>query len=128
MPTSAKRSASLSEPMEGVMSRHGIINAACETMLAVRGLESALRQVGRLIVSLKHRGAVRGLADLDERALKDIGLLPSDVHGALAEPFYRDPSTVLLLRSVERRARVRAVASVRPVVPIRRAETEHAAC
>jgi uncharacterized protein YjiS (DUF1127 family) len=98
--------------MEGLMSRMTIRGEAYETALVARVAAVTFRQFRRVITALKHRRAINGLAELDERALKDIGLLPSDVHGALAEPFYRDPSTVLLLRSVERRAAMRALARV----------------
>jgi uncharacterized protein YjiS (DUF1127 family) len=100
--------------MEGLMSLSRIRDEAFETTLVARVAAVTLRQITRLVVALRHRHAIKGLAELDERALKDIGLLLSDVHGALAEPFYRDPSTVLLLRSVERRARIRALAPVTP--------------
>jgi len=69
-----------------------------------------LRQVGRLWRALTHRREVRQLLELTDRELQDIGLVRSDVIGALAEPMAADPSTVLLVRSVERRSRLRAVA------------------
>jgi uncharacterized protein YjiS (DUF1127 family) len=107
--------------MEGFMSRHTIRAEAFETTLVARVAAVTLRQLNRMIVALKHRHAIKALAELDERALKDIGLVPSDVHGALAEPFYRDPSTVLLLRSVERRAGKRSLAPVMPAAAPRAA-------
>ena len=68
---------------------------------------------------------IRSLADLDDRTLKDIGLIRSDVSGALAEPFYRNPSTVLV-RSVEHDRRTRrtfAERTIRPIVPMVKDET-----
>ena len=44
----------------------------------------------RPILALGHRREVRHLAELDDRMLKDIGLLRSDVDGALAEPLYAE--------------------------------------
>ena len=85
---------------------------------------AALCAASRVMTALRHRRAIRSLAELDERALKDIGLVASDVHGALAEPFYRDPSTVLLLRSVERRAGIPSLAAVTPAVTPRRFAVE----
>jgi uncharacterized protein YjiS (DUF1127 family) len=76
----------------------------------------------RLARALSDRQDVKRLMELDDRALKDIGLTRSDVDGALAEPLFRNPSTVLL-RSVERRSRAEVGAvpskrSTRPVVPL----------
>ncbi len=86
-----------------------------------RTLGGLLREVARIAKALEHRREVRHLAELDERTLKDIGLSRSEVDGALAEPLYRDPSLVLV-RSVERRMRLRAVSPEtkrpRPVVPL----------
>lgn len=55
----------------------------------------------------KHRREVNRLLVLDDRMLKDIGLVRSDVLGALAEPIGVDPSVGLRLRSVENRLRQR---------------------
>jgi uncharacterized protein YjiS (DUF1127 family) len=78
------------------------------------------RRLALLATALKHRREVLRLADLDDRALKDIGLMRSDVEFALAERFFRDPSRVLV-RSwrrdlpADRRVPER---SMRPVVPV----------
>ena len=61
----------------------------------------------RLGTALLHRREVARLADLDDRALKDIGLLRSDVTAALDRPLGEDPSTLLMLRSAERRSYAR---------------------
>lgn len=76
----------------------------------VRALITLARSIVGFIVALVHRREVRGLLDLDDRALKDIGLSRSDVLGVLAEPLAKDPSSLLLVRSIERRARLRALA------------------
>ena len=49
--------------------------------------------------SLSHRRAVMRLSELDERGLKDIGLVRSDVEGALASSWLNDPSSILAARS-----------------------------
>ncbi|WP_046866460.1 DUF1127 domain-containing protein [Microvirga massiliensis] len=67
-----------------------------------------LQQVRAVLRAIEDRRAVLHLAEADDRFLKDIGLIRSDVDGALAEPFYRT-SSVLLVRSAERRARAEAV-------------------
>ena len=80
------------------------------SMAARRVLSDAGVRVLALVRALRHRGEVRQLAELDDRALKDIGLTRLDVLGALGEPMFKDPSTVLMIRSVERRSRYRTVA------------------
>jgi uncharacterized protein YjiS (DUF1127 family) len=77
----------------------------------------ALSQIARAIVAfartLANRGDVRTLLEMDDRCLKDIGLTRGDVIGALAEPLATDPSRILLVRSLERRARQRPVVIAR---------------
>lgn len=55
-----------------------------------------------LLRALIHRREVMRLAELDERGLKDIGLVRSDIAGALATPWFSDPSAVLASRSRSR--------------------------
>lgn len=52
--------------------------------------------IGRAIL---HRREIMRLGELDERGLKDIGLLRSDLDGALATSWLTDPSKVLASRS-----------------------------
>ncbi len=75
-----------------------------------RAVAGALLQLKAIARAMRHRREILGLAELDDRALKDIGLTRVEVAGALAEPFHKDPSRMLLVRSVERRARARAMA------------------
>jgi uncharacterized protein YjiS (DUF1127 family) len=74
-------------------------------------IQARAEGAGRIVRALVHRWEVAQLAEYDERALKDIGLIPNDIAGALAVPLTKDPSTVLMLRSVERRAQARAQAA-----------------
>ena len=82
--------------------------------LAVRAFATARRAV-------HNRIEVSRLTDLDDRALKDIGLLRTDVAAALAVPYHRDPSAHLIDVAGHKRAapsekgpaRVEAPASVR---------------
>ena len=89
--------------------------------ILLRTAGNLLRQVVAIARALEHRREVRHLAELDERILKDIGLSRTDVDGALSEPFYRNPSTVLV-RAHAHRSRVQRLARrderVRPVVPL----------
>ncbi|MCO5092324.1 DUF1127 domain-containing protein [Bosea sp. (in: a-proteobacteria)] len=57
---------------------------------------AGIRQVARALI---HRREVMRLAELDERGLKDIGLVRSDVDGALATSWLGDPSSVLAQRA-----------------------------
>ncbi len=63
------------------------------------------RGVARVSRLLSNRIAVARLSDLDERALKDIGLTPSDVRAALALPLSFDPSEHLREVAGHKRAR-----------------------
>ncbi|MDB5592613.1 MAG: hypothetical protein JWR86_3138 [Enterovirga sp.] len=87
---------------------------------APTGLGAAVAAAGgrlrALVRVLRHRSAVRRLLELDDRALKDIGLLRGDVLGVLARPLSSDPSAFLLVRAVERRAAGRAPATARQPV------------
>ena len=57
-----------------------------------------------LIRAWVHRREVLQLSELDERGLKDIGLVRSDVEGALATSWLRDPSAVLSARSAQQQS------------------------
>jgi uncharacterized protein YjiS (DUF1127 family) len=88
-------------------------NAAPKSAIA-RVAVAGLNGIRRLARALANRQEVKRLAEMDDRSLKDIGLVRSDVTGALAQPFHKDPSAVLLVRRVERRARSRPVVTIRP--------------
>jgi uncharacterized protein YjiS (DUF1127 family) len=53
--------------------------------------------------AIRHRRDVIALAQFDDRMLADIGLNRSDVRSALAEPFWRDPGSILIARAGDRR-------------------------
>ena len=80
----------------------------------LRAALGIVRQSGAVLKALRHRREVLRLADLDDRALKDIGLLRADVEGALLEPLHKDPSKVLSFRRVEHRGRPRPAAVTGP--------------
>ena len=70
--------------------------SAGATRVAVAGFGG----IAQLVRALIHRREILRLAELDERGLKDIGLVHSDVAGALATTSWLDdPSTILAERS-----------------------------
>ncbi|WP_186418698.1 DUF1127 domain-containing protein [Bosea sp. CS1GBMeth4] len=62
---------------------------------------SGAKHLGR---ALLHRREVMRLSELDERGLKDIGLVRSDIEGALSVSWLSDPSSVLEARSAQQRS------------------------
>ena len=72
--------------------------SAAVTRVAVRGFQPIVALVKALI----HRREILRLGELDERGLKDIGLVRSDLDGALSVSWLSDPSTVLAERSSAR--------------------------
>ena len=84
-------------------------------------LTQVVRSIADLAKALRHRREIRHLAEFDDRMLKDIGLMRSDVASALSEPLLRNPSWVLV-RSAERHSRAErpdhSPRPIRPVVPV----------
>jgi molybdate transport system substrate-binding protein len=62
----------------------------------------ALRQ---FIVAIRHHRELSRLVDREDHMLADIGLAREDLHAALAEPFWRDPTAGLARRAGELRRR-----------------------
>lgn len=65
------------------------------TRVATIGINGTIQ----LVRAIAHRREVMRLGELDERGLKDIGLVRSDIDGALATSWLDDPSAVLAERS-----------------------------
>ncbi len=78
---------------------------------ARRFMQFVILSMTAFVRAITHRREVRQLLELDERSLRDIGLVRSDVIGALDQPWVKDPSAILLVRSVDRRSRLRALAT-----------------
>ena len=91
------------------------------TLWGMAALKQFTRSLVALTQALRHRREVKHLAEFDDRMLKDIGLTRNDVSSALAEPFTRNPSWVLI-RSAERHSRAEkpdySAKQARPVVPM----------
>jgi uncharacterized protein YjiS (DUF1127 family) len=79
----------------------------------------AVRAFRHLATALKNRSAVRTLHELDDRALKDIGLVRSDIDAALGQPMHLDPSRHLAEMAGGGRARL-APADAASAVGLRR--------
>lgn len=62
--------------------------------------------------AIVNRRSVDALASWDDRMLQDIGLTRSDLDGALAQPWHRDPSRELMVRRLENRVRRRSAGHV----------------
>ena len=93
--------------------------------LALKGARTVIAAfvpaTARVAAALVHRRAVMRLSELDDRALKDIGLVRSDLAGALSAPLHVDPSLILSDRRLarERRGTVVVRSQRRPAIPIR---------
>jgi uncharacterized protein YjiS (DUF1127 family) len=86
---------------------------------ATRAVTLTLKPVNAIVKALIHRREVMRLGELDERGLKDIGLVRSDLDGALSVSWLSDPSLILAERSSARHG----VASLRRQAALRQAET-----
>ena len=76
---------------------------------AVRFVRAAARTVATIAERFRHRREVSDMLEMDDRMLKDVGLVRSDVLGALAQPWLDDPSATLRARSIDHRTRRRAI-------------------
>jgi uncharacterized protein YjiS (DUF1127 family) len=72
---------------------------ATVSVVATRIVTRGITGVISFSKAILNRREIMRLTELDERGLKDIGLVRSDVEGALATSWLRDPSTCLAARS-----------------------------
>jgi uncharacterized protein YjiS (DUF1127 family) len=98
-------------PMEKAMSsltqchRSPNSHSAPTSVWLSRGMD-ALKQVWDFLErAAAGRRALRDLSNADDHMLKDIGLDRSALRDAAAEPFYRDPTSLLADRADEARPR-----------------------
>ncbi|MCJ8145003.1 DUF1127 domain-containing protein [Ancylobacter sp. A5.8] len=64
-----------------------------------------------------HRHTISQLGQFDDRMLKDIGLTRADLRDAASGPLWQDPTAVLVVRAVERRANRRNLARAARQMP-----------
>ena len=81
--------------------------------LALGAGRKAAQIVARIVTLWINRRAAYRLAELDDRALKDIGLTRNDVESVLDLPFRQDPTVPLVHRRRARRQPPPPVMSVR---------------
>lgn len=74
------------------------------------GLRAPVRVLAGIAAALKNRRDVAQLLEAEPGMLRDLGLTSMDIHCALSEPLWRDPSSRLLVWTIERRAASRAAA------------------
>ncbi|QFR34597.1 DUF1127 domain-containing protein [Ancylobacter sp. TS-1] len=64
----------------------------------------------QFITAMARRRHLSQLGEFDDRMLRDIGLTRADLRDASSGPLWQDPTAVLVVRSVERRAARRLTA------------------
>ncbi|WP_246251613.1 DUF1127 domain-containing protein [Ancylobacter pratisalsi] len=70
----------------------------------------------RIFKAFGRRRLIAELGEFDDHMLRDIGLTRSDLRDASSGPVWQDPTSVLVVRAVERRASRRAL--VREAQPV----------
>ena len=71
-------------------------------------LQAVVAKVSALSMAIKNRREINSLAHADSAMLRDLGLTPMDIDGALAQPFWNDPSAHLVEAQMEWRHGVKA--------------------
>jgi len=64
----------------------------------------------QFVKAIARRRMLAQLGEFDDRMLRDIGLTRSDLRDASAGPLWQDPTSILVVRAVERRASRRTAA------------------
>jgi uncharacterized protein YjiS (DUF1127 family) len=60
---------------------------------------AVLRGIRQVITAIKHRRQLADLADAEDHRLRDMGITQDDLHAALSEPLWRDPTAALACRA-----------------------------
>jgi uncharacterized protein YjiS (DUF1127 family) len=110
----------LVRPQEAVMLLMTLATKSLSSVSAgaTRVVALSVRPVKAVMKVLIHRREVMRMGELDERSLKDIGLVRSDLDGALSVSWLSDPSLILAERSSARHG----VASLRRQAALQQAE------
>ncbi|MDQ0391566.1 DUF1127 domain-containing protein [Labrys monachus] len=87
-----------------------VVNSPSRTLVSsfVGTLRAVAAKINAIGVALRHRRELGQLAGADAAMLRDLGLTPMDIDGALAEPLWRDPSHRLVCSVSERRLALKA--------------------
>jgi uncharacterized protein YjiS (DUF1127 family) len=59
-------------------------------------LQAVVTKVATISMAIKNRREINQLANFDAAMLRDLGITPTDLDGALAQPFWHDPSAHLV--------------------------------
>ncbi len=59
-------------------------------------LRAVFAKVSGIAIAIKNRREINQLAGADAAILRDLGITPSDIDGALSQPLWRDPSAHLV--------------------------------
>lgn len=89
--------------------------AASALASVLAAVANGFRHVAR--IRRNHRD-IACLQGLDDRALRDIGLVRSDLHGAASVPFWRDPGPVLIRNADFRETGRQASIGAPSIVPV----------
>lgn len=81
---------------------HSLVSSFIETLRAVAA------KVSGFAIAIKNRREINQLAGADAAMLRDLGITPMDIDGALSQPLWRDPSAHLVEAQMEWRRAMKA--------------------
>ncbi len=96
-------------PMENPMNSI-VVNSQSSSLVStiVATARAVFGKVVGLAAALHNRREISQLASADAAMLRDLGLTPTDVEGALSQPLWRDPSAQLVAAQMEWRCSAKA--------------------
>ena len=63
-----------------------------------QAIAAAVRGLWQAIIAINHRRQLADLLDAEDHQLADMGIMRDDLHAALSEPLWRDPTAALARR------------------------------